>query len=81
MPSVKPKGLLCFVARHRWVPSEDAHEGVLILECSRCGREQVFSDTLEMEGWLERAGRAEMAEMPWLDPARNDPRIGERRNL
>ena len=77
---MKLKGLLCFVAHHRWVPSEDdADEGVLILECSRCGREQVFSDTFEMESWLERSGRQEIARSPYVNPRHSDPRFHERR--
>jgi hypothetical protein len=77
---VKLKALLCVVARHRWVPSkDDAHEGVLILECNRCGREQVFSDTFEMEGFLERAGRAALADSPYVNPRWTDPRFDERR--
>ena len=78
---MKLEGLLCLVARHRWVPSEeDVAEGVAILECSRCGREEVFSgETFEMEGFLERASRAAIARSPYVNPKHSDPRFIERR--
>jgi hypothetical protein len=77
---MKLRRLLCFGVRHRWVPSpDDSDEGVLILECARCGREQVFSDTFEMEGWLERWGRQEIAQSPYVNPRHSDPRFHERR--
>ena len=74
------KWLICVVAGHRWKIDSDESEAVLILECKRCGHEEVHSsETFDMESWLERAGRAEIAESPYVNPRWSDPRFIERR--
>ncbi len=74
------KGLICIVTGHRWGPSADEQDGVVLLECRRCGREQVFSsETFEMDGLGERAARAQMANDPFIDPRDVDPKIRDLR--
>jgi hypothetical protein len=75
------KRLLCFVSPHLWVPSESAadNEKVLVLECNRCGCEHVFSDTFEAESWLERWGRRDIAQSPYLNARHSDPWFHVRR--
>jgi hypothetical protein len=60
---VSIKAVVCAFAGHRWTPPADVHESTPVLRCDRCGREQSFgSETIEPEGWMERAGRGDRAE-------------------
>jgi hypothetical protein len=77
---MKIRRLLCLVAPHRWAPATDVHEGVLVLRCRRCGREEVRSaETFGTEPWGERWARQEFVDDAFIDARTWDPRIRERR--
>jgi hypothetical protein len=77
---VNARGLICIVTGHRWGPPTDERDGVVLLQCRRCEREQVFSaETFELDGLGERVARAEMAHNPFMDPRDADPKIRDLR--
>jgi hypothetical protein len=77
---MKLAGLICIFTGHRWTPASEAHAGVVLLRCRRCGGESVqSSETFETEDWTERYARAELSDELYIRPEDIDPRIRERR--